>query len=110
MSRVIRWFAVNRVAANLLAAFILVAGFMAVPKIRREVFPEFDSNWVLVQVPYPGAASAEVEEGICVKIEDAVQGLQGVKQVVSTASEGLGVMSVELLPRTNSGRLLDEVK
>ncbi|MBL67103.1 MAG: acriflavin resistance protein [Verrucomicrobiales bacterium] len=110
MSRVIRWFAVNRVAANLLAAFILVAGFMAVPKIRREVFPEFDSNWVLVQVAYPGAAPAEVEEGICVKIEDAVQGLQGVKQVVSTASEGLGVVSVELLPRTNSGRLLDEVK
>ena len=48
MNKVIEWFAVNRVAANLLAAFILVAGFMSIPKIRREVFPEFDSNWVMV--------------------------------------------------------------
>lgn len=110
MNRVIEWFAVNRVAANLLAAFILIAGFMAIPKIRQEVFPEFDSNWVMVQVPYPGAAPAEVEEGICVKVEDAVQGLQGVKQVMSTASEGIGVVSVELLPRTDAGKLLDEIK
>ncbi|MEC8927683.1 MAG: efflux RND transporter permease subunit [Verrucomicrobiota bacterium] len=110
MNRVIEWFAVNRVAANLLAAFILIAGFMAVPKIRREVFPEFDSNWVMVQVPYPGAAPAEVEEGICVKVEDAIQGLQGVKQLVATAAEGMGVVSVELLPRTDAGKLLDEIK
>ena len=65
MNRVIEWFAVNRVAANLLAAFILLAGFLAIPKIKQEVFPEFDSDWVLIEVPYPGAAPEETEEGIC---------------------------------------------
>jgi len=110
MNRIIEWFAVNRVAANLLAALILVAGFMSIPKIRREVFPEFDSNWVMVRVPYPGAAPAETEEGICVKIEDAAQGLLGVKKVVSTAAENVGVVSVELLPRTDTAKFLDEIQ
>ncbi|MDP6034890.1 MAG: efflux RND transporter permease subunit [Verrucomicrobiota bacterium] len=110
MNRIIEWFAINRVAANLLAAFILVAGFMSIPKIRREVFPEFDSNWVMVRVPYPGAAPAEIEEGICVKLEDAVQGLLGVKRVVSTAAENVGVVSVELLPRTDTAKFLDEIQ
>ena len=110
MNRVIEWFARNRVAANLLAAFILVAGLLAIPSIKREVFPEFSSDWVMVQTVYPGAAPEEVEEGICAKIEEAVQGLQGVEQIVSTAAEGMGVVTIELLPRTDVGKLIDEVK
>ena len=69
MNKVIEWFARNGVAANLVAALILVAGLLAIPNIKQEVFPEFSANWVLVRVPYPGAAPTEVEEGICPKIE-----------------------------------------
>ena len=110
MNRIIEWFAVNRVAANLLAAFILLAGFLAIPKIKQEVFPEFDSDWVLIEVPYPGAAPEETEEGICARVEQAVQGLQGVKQMVSTAAEGMGIVAIELLPHTDGQKFLDEAK
>ena len=110
MNKVIEWFARNRVAANLVAALILVAGLLAIPNIKQEVFPEFSSNWVLVRVPYPGAAPTEVEEGICAKIEEVVRGLQGVEQIVSTAAENVGVVSIELLPHTDVGKLIDEVK
>ena len=75
MNNIIEWFARNRVAANLLAAFIILAGLLAIPNIKQEVFPEFDSNWVLIEVPYPGAAPEETEEGICARVEQAVQGL-----------------------------------
>ena len=110
MNRIIEWFAVNRVAANLLAAFILLAGFLAIPKIKQEVFPEFDSDWVLIEVPYPGAAPEETEEGICARVEQSVQGLQGVKQMVSTAAEGVGIVAIELLPHTDGQKFLDEAK
>ena len=98
MNRMVEWFARNGVAANLLAAFIIVSGLLAIPKIKQEIFPEFSSDWVMVQMIYPGAAPKEVEKAICVKIEDAVQGLQGVEQTVSNASEGIGVVTIELLP------------
>mgnify|MGYP001040971041 CR=1 FL=1 len=110
MNRIIEWFARNRVAANLLAAFILVAGLLAIPKIKQEVFPEFDSNWVMIEVPYPGAAPEEVEKAICARVEQAVQGLGGVKQMVSTAAEGMGVVAIELLPHTDGKKFLDEAK
>ena len=110
MNNLIEWFARNRVAANLAAALILVAGLLAIPNIKQEVFPEFSSNWVLVRVPYPGAAPTDVEEGVCTKIEEVVRGLQGVEQIVSTAVENAGVVSIELLPRADVGKLIDEVK
>ena len=110
MNRMVEWFARNGVAANLLAAFIIVSGLLAIPKIKQEIFPEFSSDWVMVQMIYPGAAPKEVEKAICVKIEDAVQGLQGVEQTVSNASEGIGVVTIELLPHTDVGKLIDEVK
>ena len=110
MNKLIEWFARNGVAANLVAGLILIVGLLAIPNIKQEVFPEFSSNWVLVRVPYPGAAPAEVEEGICAKIEEVVRGLQGVEQIVSTAAENAGVVSIELLPRTDVGKLIDDVK
>ncbi|MDE2714866.1 MAG: efflux RND transporter permease subunit, partial [Verrucomicrobiota bacterium] len=93
-----------------MAAFILLAGFLAIPKIKQEVFPEFDSDWVLIEVPYPGAAPEETEEGICARVEQSVQGLQGVKQMVSTAAEGVGIVAIELLPHTDGQKFLDEAK
>ena len=110
MSRLVEWFARNGVAANLVAAFILISGLMAIPKIKREVFPEFDSDWVTVEMKYPGATPEETEEQICARVEQAVQSLAGVKQMVSSAGENVGVVSIELLPGTDIGAFLDLVK
>ena len=110
MGRLVEWFARNGVAANLVAALILVSGLMTIPQIKREVFPEFDSDWVMVKMLYPGAAPEETEEQICARVEQAVEGLAGIKQVVSTAAENAGVVSIELLPGTDAGRFLDQVK
>lgn len=110
MGRLVEWFARNGVAANLVAGLILVSGLMAIPQIKREVFPEFDSDWVMVEMRYPGAAPEETEEQICARVEQAVEGLVGVKQVVSSAAENAGVVSMELLPGTDAGDFLDQVK
>jgi multidrug efflux pump subunit AcrB len=107
----IAWFARNDVAANLLMATLLGLGAWAMTaKIPLEVFPAFELSTVMVQVPFPGATPAEVEEGITVKIEEAIQDLEGIKQLRSTAVENLGTVIVEVDSRTDPRELMNDVK
>jgi len=93
----IGWMAGNSVAANMLMVVLLVGGLMCALRIKQEVFPDFEIDKVIVTVPYPGASPEEVEKGVVLAIEEAVQGLDGVKEVTSTSSEGVGTVIVEML-------------
>ena len=107
---IIAWFAANHVAANLLMMFIIVAGLLSVSSVRKESMPEFELNWVQVRVPYLGAAPAEVEEGVVIRIEEAVQDLEGIKKIRSTASEGMGRVMIEANLDVDINEFLNEVK
>ena len=87
----IAWFAKNPVAANLLMVFIVISGLISVFTINLEVMPQVSLDVVSVEVPYLGAAPEEVEEAVTVRIEEAIQGLDGIAEITSTASEGIGV-------------------
>lgn len=110
MNTIIAWFARNGVAANLLAALILIAGLLTIGGIRREIFPEVESGMVSVEVEYPGSAPAEVEEGICIRIEEAIESLEGIKKITSFANEGFASVTVELLPDAEVSSVLDDIK
>ena len=110
MNGIVQWFVRNGVAANLLVIFIMLAGLMSIGSIKREVFPEVDSGMISVDVQYLGAAPEEVEEGVCIRIEEAIQGLEGIKQIISTAREGTGSVMVKLLPNADATKALDEIK
>ncbi len=109
-SGVIGWFAHNGVAANLLMLFIVVLGLIATRRVVLEVFPEISTQTITVAVPYLGAAPAEVEEAVCVRIEEAIQDLTGIKKVRSIASEGMGTVVVELETDADPRHLLDDIK
>ena len=85
------WFTGNHVAATLVAFSFVVAGLAALLTggVRREVFPEVAPNIVTVQVPYPGATPTEVEQGVCLRVEEAVEGITGVDKITSSANEGV---------------------
>ena len=131
----IDWFAKHRVAPNLIMVLVFAGGLISllgfggvvgpffalagkeVPGplaraggIKQEVFPEFSLDLITVSVIYRGAAPQEVEEGVNVRIEEAIQGLDGVKKLTSIASEGVGVVSIELLLGSDTRRVLDDVK
>ena len=110
MSAIIEWFARNHVAANLLMALLVVGGLFTLPVIKQEVFPEIQLPVLSISVEYPGASPKEVEAGICVRIEQAIQGLQGVKTLRSTASEGHGSVTVELFAGEDVRRRMDEIR
>ena len=106
----IAWMARNPVAANLLMAVLIVGGLVVGLHIKQEVFPDFEMDFVQITVPYPGASPAEVEQGIILAVEDQIRGLDGVKQVKSTAFEGIGVVSAELLTDADADKALQDIK
>jgi multidrug efflux pump subunit AcrB len=110
VNRAIGWFARNPVAANLLMIVIMAAGLVSATQVKLEVFPEFSLDIITVTVPYLGAAPEEVEEGVCVRVEEAIQGLDGIKRVTSTADEGMGTVVVELELGADRRKVLDDVK
>ncbi|MDP6039844.1 MAG: efflux RND transporter permease subunit, partial [Candidatus Latescibacteria bacterium] len=110
MRAAIEWFARNTVAANLLMILIMGGGIFLIPSIRMEVFPEFSADIINVSMIYRGAAPEEVEEAICVRIEEAVQGLDGIKRLTSTASENSGSVIIEVEPGADLRKVLDDVK
>ncbi len=110
MNRWIAWFARNGVAANLLMAFVLLYGGLSLTRIVREVFPAFDTRTISILVPYLGAAPEEVEQGVCIKVEEAIQDLVGIRKLRSNASEGAGTVLVELEADADSRRVLEEIK
>ena len=96
MRTIINWTVRNMPAMNTLVIAILAVGAMSFASMRREVFPEFELEIVLVTVPYPGASPEEVEEGICQKIEEACRSVVGIKKLTSVAQEGMGYCVFEL--------------
>ena len=106
MKSIIRWFITNTVAANLLMIFIIIAGYFTLSRLRMEVFPDIAIPIINVSVLYPGASPEDIEESICVKIEEQVQGVNGIKKITSTSNEGYGSINVEV----ENGYDLDEVK
>jgi len=110
MRSVIQWAVRNSPAMNTLMVATLIVGAVGMISMRREVFPEFEMEIVLISVPYPGASPEEVEEGICSKIEEAVRSIDGVKKLTSVAAEGAGSVILELYASIDVQKALNEVR
>lgn len=93
---IVAWFANNHVAANILMSLFFVGGLISVSGMRTETFPSIDPRRITVSVTYPGATPYEVADSITNRVEEALIGIEGVKRIASTASEGSGVTNVEL--------------
>lgn len=100
----------NVVAANLILVIMIIGGLALFPSIKQEVFPEVSLDRIAVTVPYPGASPQEVEQGVILAVEEAVRGIDGVKEIRSTAQEGLGTVIAELYTDANEDRALSDVK
>jgi len=105
----IAYMARNSIAANLLMIILLGGGIWTMFNIQKEVFPQYQLDIVNVSVVYPGAAPAEVEQGILRPVEEAVRGIEGIKEVTSTAREGSGTVSIELVAGTDRMKTFQDI-
>jgi multidrug efflux pump subunit AcrB len=107
---IIRWFVDNPVAANLLMIVLIVGGLITLTNLRQEEFPEVDLDTVSISVPFLGATPEEVEQGVCIRIEEALEGTDGVRTMTSTSSEGSCSVQLELESGTDNVRALNDIK
>ncbi len=110
MRKIVEWTVKNHVTANILLVFILVYGFINMKNSKVEVFPYYTLDMIRITVPYRGATPKDVEESICTRIEEEIAGIDGIKRITSTASEGVGTVIVEIQKGYNSRKVLDEIK
>jgi multidrug efflux pump subunit AcrB len=110
MQKLIAWFVHNSVAANLLMMILVAGGLLALPLIHQEEFPTLDVDAVQIRVPYLGAAPEEVESAVCVRIEEAIQGTEGIDKITSQASEGFCSVSVELVAGVDRTKVANDIK
>jgi len=110
VSGIVAWFVRNPVAANLLMVMMIAGGLLTLPRMRQEMFPDVELDVVTIAVPYPGASPVEVEEGVCVPVEEALQGIAGIKRIRSTASESIAMIAVELMGGEDVARRLADIR
>ncbi len=111
MNGMIAWFAKNDVAANLLMMLIVALGLTAaMHRTPMEIFPDIQPGTVNIEVTYRGASPAEVEQGVTLRIEEAIADVQGIKKIYSDAMEGSTRIRVELLSSFDPQELKDEIK
>ena len=110
MKKVISWWIDNHVVANLLMIFIIIVGLYYASSIKKEVMPEFSLDIIEVDVPYRGATPTDIEESICIKIEEHIAGIEGIKKIHSTAIEGMGKIFIYLENDADKNKVYNDVK
>lgn len=107
---IIAWMARNPVAANLLMWVVFAAGIHGLFNVTKEVWPTSTPHTLSIIVPYPGSSPEEVEEGIILKVEEAIQDIVGIKEMRSLARDGSGEVKVEFESNIDIADVLNEVK
>ena len=107
----LRFFTVHPTVANLLMIFLMILGILAIPEMKRETFPSFKRVKVEVQIPYPGANPKDVEQAICLPIEDALDGINHLTELTCQATEGMATTVVEMNLKTGEvGRFINDIR
>lgn len=109
-SGLIAWFAANPVAANLLMLLILLGGTGSLIVMDKEVFPRFTPHQIEVKATYPGAGPLEIEESVCVRIEEAIYNLPGIKRLSSEITEGECTVKLTILPTHDKNQVMNAVQ
>lgn len=107
---IIGWFATNHVAANLLMLFIIGGGIYTMWSIQKETMPSFNTERISINMQYRGGSPEEVEEGVLLKIEEAVKDLDNIKEMRSVAGEGNGQVILEVMEGSDMDKVLAEVQ
>ena len=106
----IRFFGEHPTAANLLMIIFACMGLFTITSLRRQTFPEFIPAEVEIRVVYPGATAEKVEETICRRVEDAIDGVNFVEEIRAEAREGMARIVVEMQENENFQMFLDDIQ
>ena len=107
---IIAWMIFNRVTPNLLMIALILGGLFMSTRIKREVFPQFELNTVTIGVAYPGSSPEEVEQGIVLAVEEAIRGIDGIKEINAAAGEGNARIRAELRDDADAQKVFQDIQ
>ena len=110
MRKLISYFIKYHMAVNVFILAFFVFGIVGILSLKSSFFPLNEARNITISITYPGASPQEIEEGIVLKIEDNLKGLEGVERVTSTSRENSGTINVEIEKERNVDFMLLEVK
>jgi multidrug efflux pump subunit AcrB len=110
MRKILGYFIKHHVAVNVIIAAFIIFGVLGVLSLKSSFFPLVESKIITIQVIYPGASPQEIEEGVVLKIEDNLKGIEGIDRVTSASRENAGTITVEIIKGYNIDFMLLEVK
>ncbi|WP_226912883.1 efflux RND transporter permease subunit, partial [Halomonas sp. 3D7M] len=104
------WMVDHGVAPNLMMVLFIVGGLMASLAIKKEVFPEFETEIIQVSISYPGATPEDVEQSLLLPVEAAIADVEGIDELTASAGEGSGVVSATLIDGVNVMRAYQDIQ
>ena len=110
MKNAIKYFIKYHITADVLLLLIAILGVFSAINIQRSLFPRIESRNIIIETIYVGASPTEVEKGITLKLEEEIDGLEGIKKVNSTSTENLSNVNIEILSNYNVEDVLTDVK
>ncbi|VAW69690.1 Acriflavin resistance protein [hydrothermal vent metagenome] len=110
MNKLIAWFAQNQVAANLMMVLIVVAGLLSLQGTRKELIPNISLGKVSINIMYPGASPKEVEQSVCVRVEENIFDIEGIRQITSNVSEGSCTVVADIQVHYDTRDVMAEIK
>ena len=110
MRKLIGYFIKNTIYANAIIIITAIAGILSLSMMPRSFFPEMSPNKIYVNVAYPGASPEEIEEGITTRIEESLNGIEGIKEITSASSENYSSVTIEIYEDIDIDETLQNVK
>jgi len=110
MNGLIKWFVRNPVASNLLMLIIIISGLLSLRGYDKEIMPSMPAKSVQIDVVYAGADPAEVEDRLCIRIEEAVADVEGVATLKSIATTGKCTVNAGLATNVDRQVVLSDIK
>lgn len=110
MEKLISFYIRYKVWNNVLLFSIFGFGFISLMQMNYSFFPELTPDNVIIQVVYPGASPEEVEEGVILRIEESIDGLEGIERITSTSRENFGTVTIERVKDANLDKVVNDVK
>ena len=110
MRKLVQFFIKKPIWANAAIVITVLFGGYNVLTMNRSFFPELDPQTVIVSVMYPGASPEEMEEGVTIKIEQALRGIDGVEQINSTSSENMSTITIKGFEKADMDEVYKDVE
>jgi multidrug efflux pump subunit AcrB len=104
------WSIRNPLPSVVFSIILLVLGWVSFTKLAVTRLPSADIPVISVAVSQFGAAPAELESQVTKTIEDGVSGVEGVRHISSSITDGLSVTTIQFVLETNTDRALNDVK